>query len=364
MSIEQRIRFCIAPDRTRIAYATAGTGPPLVKVPNWMSHLEFDWQSPVWRHWWTELSRQYTLVRSDLRGCGLSDWHVEDMSREMRLQDLETVINALDLDRFALLALSGGGPVAIAYTVRHPEKVSHLVLYGSYARGRLKRDLTPDQRDEVETFRRIIQIGWGKANPAFRQVYTTLFIPDGTPEQLTWFNDLQRISTVPDIAARIVMADWSDDVSDLASQIAVPTRVLHAQGDAVVPFEEGRRLAALIPDAQFVPLASKNHVLLEPEPAWQHFLAEIRSFIGPGTAQPAATARAIFGELTDREYDVLELIAQGCSNAEIAQCLIISPKTVRNHITSIFSKLAVTNRAQAIVHARQAGLGQGHSYRS
>ena len=364
MSIEQRIRFCIAPDRTRIAYATAGTGPPLVKVPNWMSHLEFDWQSPVWRHWWTELSRQYTLVRSDLRGCGLSDWHVEDMSREMRLQDLETVINALDLDRFALLALSGGGPVAIAYTVRHPEKVSHLVLYGSYARGRLKRDLTPDQRDEVETFRRIIQIGWGKANPAFRQVYTTLFIPDGTPEQLTWFNDLQRISTVPDIAARIVMADWSDDVTDLASQITVPTRVLHAQGDAVVPFEEGRRLAALIPDAQFVPLASKNHVLLEPEPAWQHFLAEIRSFIGPGTAQPAATARAIFGELTDREYDVLDLIAQGCSNAEIAQCLIISPKTVRNHITSIFSKLAVTNRAQAIVHARQAGLGQGHSYRS
>jgi pimeloyl-ACP methyl ester carboxylesterase/DNA-binding CsgD family transcriptional regulator len=355
--MEQRIRFCISPDGTRIAYATAGTGPPLVKVPNWMSHLEFDWQSPVWRHWWTELSRHYTLVRSDLRGCGLSDWNVEDMSRETRLQDLESVISALDLDRFALLALSGGGPVAIAYAVHHPEKVSHLVLYGSSARGRLKRDPTPDQREEIETFRRVIKIGWGKANPAFRQVYTTLFIPDGTPEQLDWFNDLQRISTSPDIAVRIVMSDWSDDVSDLGGQVAVPTLVLHAQGDAVVPFEEGRRLAALIPGAQFVPLDSKNHVLLEHEPAWQHFLAEIRSFLGTGASAPATSSRAVFPELSDRECGVLELIAQGLSNSEIAQRLVISPKTVRNHITSIFGKLEVTNRAQAIVRAREAGLG-------
>jgi pimeloyl-ACP methyl ester carboxylesterase/DNA-binding CsgD family transcriptional regulator len=359
--MEQQIRFCISPDGTRIAYATSGTGSPLVKVPNWMSHLEFDWHSPVWRHWWTELSRHYTLIRSDLRGCGLSDWNVEDMSRATRLQDLETVINALDLDRFALLALSGGGPTAIAYAVRHPEKVSHLVLYGTYARGRLKRDLTPEQIEEAQTYRQVIQVGWGKANAAFRQVYTSLFLPDGTPEQIHWFNDLQRISTSPDIAVRIMSSDWSDDVSDLACQVAVPTLVLHAQADAAVPFEEGRRLAALISGAQFVPLDSKNHVLLESEPAWQHFLAEIRTFLGTGASAPATSPRAVFPELSDRECEVLDLIAQGLSNSEIAQHLVISPKTVRNHITSIFGKLDVTNRAQAIVRAREAGLG--HSYK-
>jgi pimeloyl-ACP methyl ester carboxylesterase/DNA-binding CsgD family transcriptional regulator len=355
--MEQRIRFCISPDGTRIAYATVGTGPPLVKVPNWMSHLEFDWHSPVWRHWWTELSRHYTLVRSDLRGCGLSDWNVQDLSREARLQDLETVVNALDLGRFALLAISGGGPHAIDYVVRHPEKVSYLILYGSYARGRLKRDLTPEQIQEAQTFRQVIQIGWGKATSAFRQVYTTLFIPDGTSEQLDWFNDLQRISTSPDNAVRIMSSDWSDDVSDLACQVAVPTLVLHAQADAAVPFEEGRRLAALIPGAQFVPLDSKNHVLLESEPAWQHFLAEIRSFLGTGASAPATSSRTVFPELSDRECEVLELIAHGLSNSEIAQRLVISPKTVRNHITSIFGKLEVSNRAQAIVRAREAGLG-------
>jgi len=364
MSLEQRIRFCLSPDGTRIAYATAGTGPPLVKVPNWLRHLEFDWQSPVWRHCWTELARHYPLVRADLRGGGLADWNVAALARQTRRQDLETGINARDLERFARLALAGGGPGAIADAVRHPAQVSQLVRYGSAARGRLTRELTPDQREAVETFRRVIQIGWGNATPAFRQVSTTLFIPAGTPAQLDWFNDLQRSATFPGIAVRIVMADWLDDVGDLASQVAVPTLVLHAQGDAVVPFEAGRRLAALIPGAQFVPRASTNHVLLEHEPAGQHFLAAIGSFIGPGTPQPAATARAIFPELTDRESAVRELIAAGRSNAEIAQRLVISPKTVRNHITSIFRKLDVTNRAQAIVRAREAGLGQGHIDRS
>ena len=296
---EQQIRFCTAPDGVRIAYATVGAGPVLVKAPNWMSHLEFDWQSPVWRHWLTELARHHTLVRYDRRGCGLSDWNIEDMSLEARVQDLETVVTALNLDRFDLLGLSGGGSVAIAYAVRHPEKVSHLVLYGCYARGRLKRELTPDQIEEVKTLRLVMQIGWGKANAAFRQVYTTLFIPDGTPEQIHWFNDLQRISSSPEVAVRIAMADWSDDLADLARQVAVPTLVLHAREDAVVPFEEGRRLAALIPGAQFVPLESKNHVLLENEPAWQRFLDAVDPFLGEERAgqnsapgQPSAESTA------------------------------------------------------------------------
>ncbi len=276
---EQQIRFATSPDGVRIAYATVGAGPVLVKAANWLSHLEFDWNSPVWRHWLAELARHHTLVRYDRRGCGLSDWNVKDMSLEARTQDLETVVTALKLDRFALLGLSGGGSAAIAYAVSHPEKVSHLVLYGCYARGRLKRELTLEQIEEVKTLRQVMQIGWGKPNAAFRQVYTTLFIPDGTPEQIHWFNDLQRISTSPEVAVRIAMADWSDDLTDLARQVAVPTLVLHAREDAVVPFEEGRRLAALIPGAQFVPLESKNHVLLENEPAWQRFLAEVHHFL-------------------------------------------------------------------------------------
>jgi serine/threonine protein kinase/DNA-binding SARP family transcriptional activator/pimeloyl-ACP methyl ester carboxylesterase len=285
---EQQIRFGTAPDGVRIAYATVGAGPVLLKAPNWMSHLEFDWHSPVWRHWLAELARHHTLVRYDRRGCGLSDWNVKDMSLEARVQDLETVVAALDLGRFALLGLSGGGSVAIAYAVRHPEKVSQLVLYGCYARGRLKRDLTPEQIEEVKTLRQVMQIGWGKPNAAFRQVYTTLFIPDGTPEQIHWFNDLQRISTAPEVAVRIAMADWSDDLTALARKVAVPTLVLHAREDAVVPFEEGRRLAALIPGAQFVPLESRNHVLLENEPAWRRFLDEVQNFLGEEAARPSS----------------------------------------------------------------------------
>ena len=356
--MEQRIRFCNSPDGTRIAYSTVGAGPPLVKAPNWMSHLEFDWQSPVWRHWLTELARDHTLIRYDRRGCGLSDWNVDDLSPAAEFQDLETVVNALTLDRFALLALSAGGSVAIAYAVRYPEKVSHLMLYGCFGRGRLTRDLTPRQREEAETLRQVIQVGWGTASPAFRQVYTTLFIPDGTPEQLHWFNELQRISTSPEVAVRIALADWAVDTTDLARQVAVPTLVLHAQRDAVVPFEEGRRLAALIPGAQFVSLDSNNHVLLEHEPAWQHFLAEVRSFLSAGTPTPAPTPLDIIPDLSDRENDVLELIAQGLDNSEIARRLVISPRTVRNHITSIFGKLEVANRAQAIVRAREAGMGR------
>ena len=223
---EQQIRFGTSPDGVRIAYATVGTGPVLVKAANWLSHLEYDWNSPVWHHWLAELARHHTLVRYDRRGCGLSDRNVEDMSLEARIQDLETVVNALDLDRFALLGLSGGGSVAIAYAVRHPEKVSHLVLHGCYARGRLKRERTPEQIEEVKTLRQVMRIGWGKPNAAFRQVYTTLFIPDGTPEQIHWFDDLQRISTSPEVAVRIAMADWSDDLTDLARQVPVPTLVL------------------------------------------------------------------------------------------------------------------------------------------
>lgn len=361
--MQQHIRFCTTGDGVRLAYATAGQGPPLVKVANWLSHLEFDWNSPVWRHWLVELSRDHTLVRYDQRGCGLSDWEVRNLSFESQVRDLEQVVEALNLDRFALFGLSHGVSIAIDYAVRHPEKVSHLILYGGYVRGRAKRADNPQQVAQAEMLLGLIRHGWGQENHAFRQVYTTLFIPGGTAEQARWFNDLQRFSTSPAIAAELQTVSFATDVSDLAGQLQVPTLVLHGQQDAIVPFEEGRLTAARIPGARFVPLESGNHILLEDEPAWGRFLAEVRSFLSVGAdpTAPPASAQPVFPELTPREHDVLALIAQGLDNAQIAARLVVSQKTVRNHISHIFQKLAVRNRAQAIVLARQAGMGhQSH----
>jgi pimeloyl-ACP methyl ester carboxylesterase/DNA-binding CsgD family transcriptional regulator len=351
--MDQQIRFGTSPDGVRIAYATVGKGPPLVKAANWLSHLEFDWDSPVWRHWLKELSGDHTLVRYDERGCGLSDWNVEEFSVDAWVRDLETVVDAVGLTRFPILGISQGGPVAISYAVRHRDRVSHLILYGTYARGRAKRDYQSEQLEVAEVQLKLIKLGWGQDNPAYRQIFTTSFIPDATLEQMRWFNDLQRISTSPENALRLENTLYQIDVTDLAPLVSVPTLVLHGRQDGNVPFEEGRQLAALIPDARFVPLDSRNHLLLEDEPAWTRFLSEIRSFLG--VPHPERT-QAVFAELTEREREVLRLIAQGLSNEQIAQQLVLSPKTVRNHITSIFSKLQVSSRAQAIVLARDAGL--------
>lgn len=276
--LKQQIRYCRTADGVRLAYAIVGNGPPLVKTANWLCHLEYEWQSPVWRHWLEGLARQHTLIRYDKRGCGLSDREVADFALPAQVADLETVVDTLGLTRFPLLGLSGGGPVALAYAVRHPEQVSHLILYGSYMRGRLKRSQTMEQLEEAQMLLKVMELGWGKANPAFRQVYTGLFIPEGTAEQMRWFNDLQRISTSPEIAVRMAIASFSVDVSDLAPQVTVPTLVLHARDDAVTPLAQSRHLADLIPGARLVILESKNHILLEHEPAWPQFLDEVHQF--------------------------------------------------------------------------------------
>jgi pimeloyl-ACP methyl ester carboxylesterase/tetratricopeptide (TPR) repeat protein len=280
LPVEQQLRFCTSSDGVRIAYATTGNGPPLVKAANWLSHLDFDSQSPVWRHWIRELSRHHMLVRYDERGCGLSDWDVQEFSLDAWVRDLETAVDALELDRFPLLGISQGGPIAIAYAVRHPERVSRLILYGTYVRGRSQRNQTEREREEEELMLRMIRIGWGKDHAAFRQFFTSLFIPDATPEQAHWFNELQRVSATPENAARILGACHSLDVRELAPRLDTPTLVLHADGDLRVPFGEGRMLASLIPGARFVPLESRNHILLEGEPAWRRFLREVRAFLG------------------------------------------------------------------------------------
>lgn len=278
-NIKQAIRFATAPDGVRLAYAITGAGPPLVKVANWLSHLEFEWQSPVWRHWLAGLSHHHTLVRYDERGCGLSDWAVDNFSLEAWVCDLETIADAAGLERFPLLGISQGVSIAIAYAIRHPEKVSRLILYGGYARGRLKRDLTPRQLEEAQTFIQLIKLGWGQENPAFRQVFTTLFMPDATLEQQRAFNELQRISSSPENAMRLVTGFNNIDVRHLAPQITAPTLVLHAKDDALTHFAESQLIVDLIPNVRFVPLESKNHILLEDEPAWQHFLNEVHQFL-------------------------------------------------------------------------------------
>jgi len=347
----QEIRFCTSGDGTRIAYATMGRGPPLVKASNWLSHLDFDLTSPVWTHWIGELSRACMYVRYDARGCGLSDWDAE-LSLEAWVQDLEAVVAAAGLSRFALLGISQGASIAITYAVRHPERVTHLVIANGYARGRVARGDGPEAEEEAAMMIRLAEIGWGKENPAFRQFFTSMFIPGGTPEQHRWFNELERISTSPHNAARFMRVVNRIDVKDLLAQVACPTLVLHCVRDARVPFAEGRLLASGIPGARFVPLESDNHILLEHEPAWLRFVEEVRAFL-PGSP-PAGAA---FEGLTPRERDLLELIAQGRDNAQIAALLGLSDKTVRNHITHIFHKLEVENRAQAIVLARNGGFG-------
>lgn len=348
----QRIQFRSSHDGARIAYATSGNGPPLVKAANWLSHLEFDWESPVWSPMLRELARDHTLVRYDERGCGLSDWNVPELSFEAWVRDLETVVEATGFERFPLLGISQGASIAIAYAVRHPERVTHLIIHSGYARGRLKRSTTPEQREEAETMNKLAELGWGQENPAFRQFFTTQFIPGGTPAQHHWFNELERISTSPSNAGRFMRVFNEIDVEPLLCRVQCPTLVLHTTRDARVPFDEGRLIASGIPGARFVPLESGNHLLLESEPAWQRWLDEVRAFL-PSTQSDDPT----FGALTSRERELVELIAQGRDNAQTAAHLGLSEKTVRNHVTRIFSKLEVENRGQAIVLAREAGFG-------
>ena len=275
---DQQVRFCAGADGVQIAYAVVGSGPPLVKAANWLNHLEYDWESPIWRHLLHELARDHTLIRYDERGNGLSDWDADDISLDAFVEDLATVVDAAGLARFPLLGISQGCGVSLAYAVQHPARVSHLVLYGGYARGRKKRG-SPEDIEEADAILTLIRQGWGGENPAYRQIFTSRFIPDATPEQVEWFNDLQRITASPESAYRLRQAMDDFDVGDLLGEVTVPTLVLHCRDDAAVPFEEGRRIAAGIPGARFVALEGRNHLMLADEPACPRFLAEVRSFL-------------------------------------------------------------------------------------
>ena len=279
-SPRQKIQFCAARDGVRLAYASVGSGYPLIKSANWLNHLDYEWDSPIWKHWLAELIKHHRLIRYDERGNGLSQRDVPEMSFELWIQDLETVVEAAEVDRFALLGISQGGAVAMAYAIRHPERVSHLILLGAFSQGLAARG-TEEQMAARRALQTLVRMGWGKNNPDFKSMYTKFYFPHAsTPEQLDWFNDLQRISASPENAARILTLIDEISVRALLPQVSVPTIVFHADRDRVIPAEEGRILASEIPGARFIPLNTANHVPLAEEPAWGVFLEELGAFLG------------------------------------------------------------------------------------
>jgi DNA-binding winged helix-turn-helix (wHTH) protein/pimeloyl-ACP methyl ester carboxylesterase len=279
----QEVTFCRTPDGVNLAVATSGEGLPVVKAANWLNHIEFDWQSPVWSPLFALLSKRFRLIRYDERGNGLSDWDVKEISFESVVRDLETVVDTLGLERFALFGISQGAAVSIAYATRHPERVSRLILSGGYAQGWLQRGNAEEiaQREALLT---LVRHGWGLDNPAFRQVFTSRYVPGATSEETKWFNDLQRVSASPENAIRLIKMFSAIDIVDLLPRVAAPTLVLHSRGDAGIPFTQGLLLARGIPNARFVALESNNHLILSHEPAWPRYADEICDFLGGSAA--------------------------------------------------------------------------------
>jgi pimeloyl-ACP methyl ester carboxylesterase/DNA-binding CsgD family transcriptional regulator len=351
----QQIRFCTSRDGVRIAYATCGVGPPLVWLGHWVRHLKFDWDSPVWRPWLSLLTRRHHVVRYDWRGCGLSDREGVEFSLDKHIEDLEAVVEASGPKRFVLIGDAGGGTVAMAYAARHQERVGHLVLYGCQTRGRLLRN---DAKfiAEGQALLDVMELGWQTETPAYGEFFRTLHMPDATADQLRSYNELLHLTTSSANAVALLRAYFQADVLEAVTRIRCPTLILHARQDAIIPFDEGRLAASLIPGARLVPLESRNHILQEKEPAWQQLVSELEDFLPVGSADRIGLSLA---ELTARERDVLELVAQGLNNYRIADQLGISEKTVRNHVSVVFDKIGANSRAHAVALARDAGLGHG-----
>jgi len=354
----QQIRFCTSRDGVRIAYATCGAGPPLVWAAHWIHHLNHDLDNPVWGPWISLLMRRHTLIRYDLRGCGLSDRDGIEFSFGKLLEDLEAVIDATGHERFAYFGMAIGAAIGLTFAVRHPGCVSHLVLYGAYVRNRLARGSTPAQEEKELAELKVIERGWQNESPAYGQFFASLHIPDATPEQVRSYNELLRLTTSPTNAVKLMRTYWGVELDEVVPQVRCPTLVLQPRGDSIIPFDEGRKVAALIPGARFVPLDTRNFILLEQEPEWVRFVAEVEDFLPTVPAKSAGVPGVLVEGLTAREHDVLELVAQGLDNSTIGTQLGISQRTARNHVSTIFSKLGATSRAQVIVRAREAGFGR------
>ncbi|MDL4860904.1 alpha/beta fold hydrolase [Halomonas elongata] len=350
------INFCTTSDGVCIAYATAGRGPPPLRVGGWMTHLERDWNSPVWRHWLRELTRDHTLGRFDIRGSGLSDHQVPGQGVEAWVQDLEAVANALGWRRFPLFGICQGGAVAAAYAARYPERVSHLILYNAYSNGAYTAGVSKDKADEARALERLIDVGWGRRSGAFREVFARLMSPREAGEQVTWWEQLQRLTAEPDDAVRLWRGFHELDIRSQLQRIEAPTLVAHVKGDRMVPFEAGRSLAAQIHGARFLPLDGENHILQLSDSGWPVLVAELRQFLAGMSAETSWLPPG-FDALTHRERMILDAIARGLTNSEMAREFSIAPKTVRNHVSNIGGKLAASSRSELIVKAREAGFG-------
>jgi DNA-binding NarL/FixJ family response regulator len=328
-----------------------------VWAPHWIHHLRFDWESPIWRPWLELLTRRHSLTYYDWRGCGLSDRDGLTFSSERYLEDFEAVVDAARIDRFGLVGMGQGTRLAMTYAVRHPGHVSHLVLFGPSSCGRAVRGQTPEQATEEDTMLKAVELGWHADNPAYRRFFTSWHLPDATADQMRAYNDLLRQTTSPANAVAMMRSFHRTDVREFVSQVRCPTLVLHPRGEFVIPFEWGRAVAAQIPGARFVPLESRSNIVLDSEPAWPHLVEVLDEFLStsPGSCEESLLP---LEDLTPREREVLDIVAHGLDNYAIAARLAISEKTVRNHVSIIFSKLGITSRAQAVALARDAGLGR------
>jgi pimeloyl-ACP methyl ester carboxylesterase/DNA-binding CsgD family transcriptional regulator len=344
----QQVRFCRAPDGARIAYAVHGNGPPLLISTCWLSHLQFDWESPVWRHFLVDLGKFATVIRFDERGHGLSDWDVTDHSLEARIGDLEAVADAAAFDRFALMAMAQGGPVAISYAARHADRVSRLLFYGSYASA--AEGLTAEELELQDTFGQLIKVGWARPDSTFRRVFTSLMIPGASEEQMRWLDDLQRVAASATTAYISRQQRIAADAEKLVPALDFPTLVLHSVGDRMNSFEYGRQLAASIANARLVALESDNHIVLEDEPAWPVFVEEVRRFMEPD-GQPSSSSERLDDLLSLRELEVLRLVAAGRDNVQIASELHLSTRTIERHLQNVYGKLGLQGRSARIAAA-------------
>ncbi len=354
MPLRPDIRFCTAAGGTRLAVASYGSGPALVRAGTWLTHVEYDATSPQSAHWCEELARRHRYVAYDSRGCGLSDREIGELSLDVFVADLEAVVDGLGLERFPLFGMSMGAPVAVAYAALHPERVSRLVLHGGFYRSYLSSN-NPDPRvlEEADVLIKSARLGWGTGSAALRQVFAAKFMGDATEAQRRAFDERQRVTSTAEVAEAYLRAMFALDVKDLAPRVQCKTLAFHSRDDQLIFFDQGRKLAALIPGARFVPLDSKNHVPFRDEPAWQVLVAALRSFLdedaGPRAAAPAK-------ELTARQLDVLRGVARGLTDKEIAGELSLSHRTVEMHVARVLAALVCANRAEAVRKAVELGL--------
>jgi pimeloyl-ACP methyl ester carboxylesterase/DNA-binding CsgD family transcriptional regulator len=354
--VDQRIAFARSKDKTTIAYALSGEGPPLVRAGTWLTHVHHDWENPILAHWLHFMSARHTLVRYDPRGCGLSQTDVGTITFDDWVADLEAVVDRLELQTFPLFGMSQGAAVAAEYAIRHPERVSQLTLYAPLVTG--WRGRTDPASQKWHAMQQLVLAGWGDENMAFPAMFAHLFLPESSPQLRHWYAELQRKSASKEVASRFMSVLGELNMFRRLKNIRVPTLVIQIAHDHVVDPRSAPGIASEIAGSQFVSIDSRNHILLEDEPGWQEFKSVFARHVPGATAPPRrdAAARERIEQLSQREQRILGEIAKGLNNREIATGLFISEKTVRNHITSIFDKLGVSSRAQAIVMAKEAGL--------